>query len=161
MTNPSLFNSRHLGRDAGPRCPLSTVEIHAGAGSIWEEINKFEAWETWNPLYVESKGSLVEGNTLQFAVQLPGMSPQGGKALVTTVLPEEFVRYEIKGLGGLIHGTRFIEIQPLAANHCLVANGEIMGGALGPVLFRFLGERVRQGLEAMNLALKSRLESNG
>ena len=159
MTTPTPFISRHLIEDTERNCPLSAVEINADAETIWAELEQFDQWEGWNPLYVESSGVLSEGNTLQFAVQLPDMSPQRGSAEVVKVQPREFIRYEIRSMGGLIRGVRFIEIQQLAPNCCLLANGEIMGGLLGPVLCKFMGERVRQGLESMNLALKARLEN--
>jgi len=159
VTNSPSFQSQHLAEDLGRSCVLSAVEVSADAEKIWAEIDQFDQWDTWNPLYVESTGTLGEGNTLQFSVAIPGMSPQQGKAVVAELQPGEFVRYEIKTMGGLVKGTRFIEVQQLSPGRCLVANGEIMGGALGPILCRFMGERVRQGLENMNVALKARLEN--
>ena len=152
--------SGHLEGTPGPCCAWHSTEISADTDEIWATLENFEDWENWNPLYVESNGVLSEGQYIEFAVALPGMKPQRGKAQVVKVRPPEFIQYEIKSLGGLVRGTRFIEIKQLAPARCLVVNGEIMSGLLGAVLYRFMGERVAQGLEAMNTALKARLEND-
>ena len=61
-------------------------------------------------------------------------------------------------MGGLVKTTRYIEIEPLAEASCIVSNGEIFGGLLGPSAGRPVARSVYRGFQAMNEALKDRAE---
>ena len=54
---------------------------------------------------------------------------------------------------------RYIDLTPLGPDRCEVANGEIMSGLFGNVLAGVVGEKVRRGLQAMNEALKAKVEA--
>lgn len=133
------------------------IAIDAPVGKVWEVLERFGEWPAWNPLYVEARGEFAEGNVLEYSVALPGMKPQRGRATVLALRPAEYVRYQTVSLGGLVRATRFIELRPDGPDRCVLVNGETMGGLLGPLLFRAMGERVRQGLQGMNEALRARL----
>ena len=62
-------------------------------------------------------------------------------------------------LGGLVKTTRFFEIEALAAESCIVNNGELIAGLLGPTLGRRLGRTIYRAFSDMNDALKARAES--
>lgn len=141
-------------------CPEDKIEISAPVEKVWSVLSDFNRWQEWNPLYVESKGNLAVGEILHFSVALPGMKPHRGNATVVALEPNKSIQYQIVSGGGLIKGTRYIEIVEVEPGLCTVANGEVMGGLLAPVLFKFLGERIRQGLEGMNVALKSIVENS-
>lgn len=136
------------------------MDICAPIETIWALIEDFDAWESWNPLYVESDGSFVVGGMLDFAVALPGMKPQKGRATVITVQSRELLEYRMTSLGGLARATRFIEIRQSGPGLYSVTNGEIMGGLLGPVFFALFGKRVRQGLQGMNEVLRQLAEQH-
>lgn len=140
-------------------CPAHTIEIRASIEAIWTPINHFDAWGSWNPLYVESSGSFAVGGILHFTVALPGMKPQTGTATVVTVRPRELLEYQMLSLGGLLRAIRFIEIQRSGPDQYKLTNGEIMGGLLAPVFFRIFGKRIQLGLKGMNEALKELAEA--
>lgn len=152
QTEPQDRDDTSLGTG---RCrPQHLIEIRAPVERVWELLMDFNSWSRWNPLYVESEGTFAVGEMVQFAVQLPGMKPGKGTARVAEVRPKELLRYELSSMGGLVRATRFIELRQPEPGLCTVRNGEIMGGLLGPLLFLAFGERVRQGLQGMNEALK-------
>jgi hypothetical protein len=62
-------------------------------------------------------------------------------------------------MGGAIKTIRYIEIEALAEASCIVDNGEIFGGFMGPSLARRIGRNVQRGFRAMNEALKARAEA--
>ena len=86
------------------------------------------------------------------------MKPRKTTATVLEWVPNEQLHYQTVGAAGLIRGTRYVEIEQLAEESCIVSNGEIMGGLLGPTLARSVGHAVFRGLRAMNEALKERAE---
>jgi hypothetical protein len=135
------------------------IVIAASPQAIWDKLADLNAWKQWNPLYVEAEGNLHVGARLDLAVALAGMKPRKAKAVVQKVEPGRFVQYEIVNLGGLVRATRYIALLPVGTTQIEVVNGEIMGGPLGQLLARAVGEKVRTGLAGMNRALKTLVES--
>jgi len=126
---------------------------------IWEILHDVDGWSRWNPLYLEASGRIRIGESLNLVVALPGMKPQPVRATVLEWVPNEQLHYRTVGMGGLVKGTRYVEIEQLAAESCIISNGEIMGGLLGPRLAGSLGGRVYKGMRLMNEALKETAEA--
>lgn len=135
------------------------IGIQAPPEVIWELIRDVDGWSRWNPLYAKSSGALHIGEVLDLEVVLPGMKPQAAKATVLEWVPNEQLHYQTKGLGGLIRGTRYVEIEQLAEESCIVSNGEIMGGFLGQRLAPSLGPKIYRAIRGMNEALKEKAEA--
>jgi len=135
------------------------IGVQAPAEVIWDIVYDIDSWRDWNPLHPEARGTIRIGQALEIAVALPGMKPQQARATVLEWVPNEQLHFETVGLGGLVHSTRYVEIEELAPGSCIVANGEIMGGFVGQRLARSLGGKVFKGLRAMNEALKARAEA--
>ena len=134
------------------------IEIAASAGAVWAVIADLEHWSTWNPLYTSASGVPVVGSRLEMTVVLEGMKPQQASATVVTAQPGALFEYAIIKMGGLLKSFRYVEIEVLDAERCRVANFEIMSGLVGNLLLRLAGEKVRKGLQAMNEALKHKVE---
>src|SRR5690606_24999804 len=62
-------------------------------------------------------------------------------------------------LGGLVKSTRYIEIDRVSETGCIVSNGELFKGLLGPTAARRMGRAIWKGFEAMGEALKDRAEA--
>lgn len=135
------------------------IGVQAPPETIWELIYDVDGWSRWNPLYAEAKGAIHIGEKLDLTVVLPGMKPQSARATVLEWVPNEQLHYQTSSLGGLIKGTRYVEIEQLAPESCIVANGEIMGGLFGPQLARSIGGKVFKALRGMNEALKEQAEA--
>jgi hypothetical protein len=135
-----------------------TVDIAAPAEAAWRTIVDIARWGEWNPLYMRAQGAFTVGSTLGMTIALEGMKPQHARATVLRVEEGRLIEYEIVNLGGLVRAFRYIEIEETGENACRITNGEIMSGLLGRLLARVVGEKVRKGLQAMNEALKARLE---
>ncbi len=153
-----MGESNSPARPKGP-CAEHCIEIDAPAEAVWEVIKDFDGWARWNPLYIETNGSLQPGQSIQFTVSVPGMKPQKGGATVYSVTPPWLLEYGLVNLGGLLRAFRFVDIHQTGPDRCTVSNGEIMSGPIGQMLGRVLGERVRQGLQGMNEALKKLVEA--
>lgn len=146
---------------AGPRGVRieHCIGIQTPAEVIWELLYAIDGWSRWNPLYVRASGLIYVGETINMAVALPGMKPQNARATVLESVPNEQLRYQTAGFGGLLRGTRYVEIEQSGSESCIVSNGEIMGGLLGQIVARGLGRRVHKGLQLMNEALKEVAEA--
>ena len=62
-------------------------------------------------------------------------------------------------LGGLVKTIRFFEIEALAEASCIVSNGEIIGGLMGPGSASGWARTIYRAFVEMNEALKARAES--
>ena len=155
-------NSQAAAALQGRHVALDVVEIAAPRDRVEGALFDFSAWGAWNPLYPEARGTMAPGETLHFAVQLEGMKPNRGTARVLEAdRAAGLIRYEIAGMGGLVRATRIIRIESPAPGTTRVTNAEVMGGLIGRLLYRAMGEKVRRGLAAMNAALKQKLEAAG
>ncbi|PEQ12041.1 hypothetical protein B2G71_14030 [Novosphingobium sp. PC22D] len=122
---------------------------------VWDFIADFEGWGTWNPLYIETSGPAEVGRTLRFTVVVPGLRPRKARAQVYTVVRDELLEYGLTALAGMLKAFRYVSVEEISPTRCRVDNGEIMAGPVGRLVARSMGHKVRNGLEAMNLALKS------
>ena len=135
------------------------VGIQAPAEVIWEIIFDLASWHEWNPTYPRAEGEIRIGNVLTFDLALPGQAKQEIKAKVLEWVPNEQLHWRLKMLGGLVSNTRYVEIEQLAEESCIVSNGELFGGFLGPKIAQRMGRKVWRGFEAMSLALKAEAET--
>lgn len=135
------------------------IGVQAPADVIWEIVYDLPRWSEWNPTYPSAEGNVRIGETLNVTLALPGQPQQALKPRVLEWVPNEQLHWRLTMLHGLISTTRYIEITQLAEANCIVDNGELFGGLMGPSLGRRMGRAVRRGFEAMNEALKERAEA--
>lgn len=135
------------------------VGIQAPSDTIWDLVYDLSTWKDWNPLYVEASGDVRIGSTLTLKMALPGDEPTVIRPTVLEWVPREQLHWRLKLMGGLVSNTRYIEIEQIESASCIVSNGEIFGGFLGPNVAKRLGRKVWRGFEAMDLALKEAAEA--
>ncbi|RAK67913.1 SRPBCC domain-containing protein [Phenylobacterium kunshanense] len=135
------------------------IGVQAPAELIWEIVHDLHLWEEWNPTYTRAAGVIRIGEPLSLDLALPGQPVQEIRPRVLEWVPNEQLHWQLKLMGGMIRTVRYIEITPLSDAGCIVDNGEIFGGLMGPSLGKRMGRSVRQGFQAMNEALKARAEA--
>ncbi|MFN3521823.1 MAG: SRPBCC family protein [Phenylobacterium sp.] len=135
------------------------VGIQAPSDVIWDVLYDLEGWSKWNPLYPQASGQIRIGSTLTMSLALPDEEPRVIHPVVLEWVPREQLHWRLKMLGGLVSNTRYIEIEQLADESCIVSNGELFGGFLGPRVAQRMGRKVWRGFEAMSLALKQEAET--
>lgn len=134
------------------------VGVQAPAEVIWEILADLSNWEHWNPLYTKASGVIRIGSVLEVTLVLPGQDPQQIRPTVMEWVPNEQLHWKLGMLGGLVRTIRYFEIETLADASCIVTNGEIIGGLLGPTLGKRLARSVYRAFVGMNDALKVRAE---
>ena len=107
---------------------------------------------------MKASGEVRIGETLTLTLALPGQPHQEIRPRVLDWVPNEQLHWQLSMMGGMIKTLRYIEINPLNETGCIVDNGEIFGGLMGPSLAKRIGPGVRRGFRAMNEALKARAE---
>ena len=119
-----------------------------------------DTYQTWNPFFVEGAGTVEAGESLRLR-----MSPSGGKAVefkptVTEVEQATMLEWlGHVGFPGLSDGRHRFALSPIRSGTTLV-HSEESTGILAPMLMKMLEEKTRGGFEAMNAALKERVEAN-
>ena len=135
------------------------IGIQAPAEVIWGLIYDLKSWEVWNPIYTKAAGDIRIGSTLEMTLELPGQAAQQIKPVVLEWVPNEQLHWRLTMMGGLIKTLRYIEIEALGPANCVVDNGELFSGFMGPSLGKRVGRTVQRGFRAMNEALKARAEA--
>ncbi len=134
------------------------VGVQAPAEVIWEVISDLGSWHEWNALYPKAAGQIRIGGTLELTLALPGQAPQELRPTVLEWVPNEQLHWKLSLMGGLVRTIRYLEIEALAEASCIVTNGEIFGGFLGPSVGKRMGRSVYRAFSDMDDALKARAE---
>jgi hypothetical protein len=135
------------------------VGVQAPAEVIWDVIADLKSWHEWNALYPKAAGEIRIGSQLDITLALPGQKPQEIKPTVLEWVPNDQLHWRLSLAGGMVKTIRYFEIEVLAAESCIVSNGEIIGGMLGPMMARRMTGTIYRAFRDMNEALKARVEA--
>ena len=161
---PQTMSLKTEGKPPPPKPPGGVrvehrIGVQAPPEVIWEIVHDLSRWPEWNPTYPRAQGQVRIGETLDLILALPGQPPQELKPRVLDWVPNEQLHWRLSMMGGMIRTLRYIEIEPLSETGCVVDNGELFSGLMGPSLGKRMGRTVRRGFQAMNAALKERAEA--
>jgi hypothetical protein len=141
---------------------VTTISISASPERVWAVLLDFARYPEWNPFLRSIEGPSPEGSSLKVAIH-----PPGGKAMTfrPIVLRHSVGReFRWKGkflLPGLFDGEHYFNIAPAAGGSTQLTHGEHFSGLLVPLFRGALDRGTKAGFEAMNLALKQRVEERG
>jgi hypothetical protein len=174
---PMQLKAGLFGRGATPKAPKATptgapppkppggfriehrIGIQAPPDVIWHVIADLPRWEDWNPTYPKAAGEIRIGGKLDLTLALPSQAQQQIQPVVLDWIPNEQLHWRLTMLRGMVRTIRFIEIETLAEASCIVSNGEIFGGLMGPSIGKRMGRFIQRGFIEMNEALKARAEA--
>lgn len=138
----------------------TSVDIAATAEQVWAVVADFDAYSEWNPFVRRIEGWPERGQRL--AVEI---APPDGKVMnfrprvLEAVRPERLSWRGRLVLPGLFDGEHHFFIEQLDSGGVRFHHGERFSGLLVPFMKASLESGVRPGFEAMNRALKERVES--
>ena len=136
------------------------IEIDAPPEAVWATLTNTDKFGEWNPFIHEMKGELAVGNTLSVTLGAPGKARMSFKPQVLRADENRELRWRGKLLvGGLFDGEHAFELQPTDKGTRFVHH-ERFSGLLVPLLKGMLERDTRPGFEAMNAALKQRVEAS-
>ena len=152
---------RGVGRASGavPRSLVTEIEIEATPERVWDVLTDLSEYHEWNPFMLAGSGQVEIGSRLEVRIAPPGGSEMTFRPVVTEATrPMAFEWLGILGVRGLFDGRHRFELQPVVAGTRLVHSEEFTG-VLAPVVTKLLHEKTKLGFEAMNAAMKSRVEA--
>lgn len=136
------------------------LKINAPASIVWDILADVDRWKEWSVLYPEASGNLVTGETINITIFVPGTKKVPATAVVEEATPGKMVMFKsiTKLPEKLINGMRYFIIDAIDDTHCIVTDGEVVGGLLGIISARCIPKGVFKGLQLMNEGLKVQAE---
>ena len=137
------------------------IEIAAPVETVWETLTDLATYPDWNPFIVSAEGRPEVGERLTNRMQPPGGKARTFTPTVTVVEP--LVTLEWLGrLGppGIFDGRHRFDLAPTESGGTLVTQSEQFDGILVRPMRRSLDTQTVAGFDAMNAALKSRVEAS-
>ena len=165
IKTPTMFNAATgftFGKGqagAGPPKIEHRIGVQAPAEVIWEILADLSGWADWNPLYPKAEGALRIGQALNLTLALPGEPHQIIHPVIVDWVPNDQIHWQLSLQYGLVKTIRYIEIEILGPTSCILSNGEIFQGFLGPTVAQSKRRAIRQGFTAMGEALAARAEA--
>lgn len=148
-------------RNAGgvpPKRLVTEIEIEASPDSVWEVLTDLSEYQNWNPFVVAGSGEVAVGCQLEVRMRQPGGNETTFKPIVTEATsPRSFEWLGRLGAPGLFAGRHRFDLVPTETGTLLVHSEEFTG-VLVPMLAKSLDQKTRAGFEAMNAAMKERVE---
>jgi len=140
-------------------CLETSVDINATAARVWSVLMDFPAYERWNPFVRSIEGSPKVGRVLNVFIQPPGSSGMRFRPTVLAAEPSCEFRWKGKVLiPGLFDGEHYFTLEPRSQGGITFRQGEVFTGLLVALFRRSLDGPTKQGLVAMNEALKREAE---
>ena len=136
----------------------NTIEIDAPPEQVWSVLTDLAAFPRWNPFILEATGELRLGGRLSVRIKPPGGRAIRFRPTVTAFEPGRELRWLGRlGVRGIFDGEHAHHLEPTSGGATRYTQSERFSG----VLSWFSGgtlEKTFAGFEAMNAALKDRVE---
>lgn len=149
------------GRFAGPSL-YTEIEIDAPASTVWAEFSDTANYPGWNPFVKRLSGDLEPGNRLEVTIQAEGNSPMNFTPEVLVAEKNHELRWVGRlGFKGIFDGEHYFILEETEEGTTLFRHGENFTGVLAHVVLPLIRKDTQTGFEAMNEALKTRVENQG
>lgn len=133
----------------------TTIDIQASPAQVWEVLINTQEYPAWNPFITSIEGELAIGNRIKATIGKMNFTP--------TILAYEQNK-KLEWLGHLLLPKLFFDGKhsfTLTANPdgtTTLIHSEVFTGLLVPLFKKQLMTETKAGFEAMNQALKARVE---
>ena len=143
----------------------TTADIHSAPEQVWQVLADLAGYQTWNPYITHAAGGLAVGGTLTLRLEPPGGTPLTVQPVVLeSDAPRELRWLWTKGFSGVCDSEECFIIVPKGENrthviHRLTCTGLALSlPGVGASTAARLDTNFREGMEAMNRALKARVQ---
>ena len=138
---------------------ITQIDIAASPDKVWQVLLDFEAYPQWNPFLVSVKGEARVGTYLDNTIRNGQRKDMRFQPEVLRVEAGREFRWKGKlFVKGLFDGEHYFKLEPVGQRHTRLIHGEQFTGVLSGLLMKMIGEDTKAGFEAMNQALKQRVE---
>jgi len=165
ITRPGVISTTILIFCGGPGDRMfheirTEIEISAVPSRVWEVLTDFSHYPDWNPFILELKGSVRQGATITYRFEFPRGIRIWTAAEILRFEQERELRWAAHFLTPRVfNGEHYFVIAPRSGGGVIFRHGEIFSGLLLPVvrpILRKYGPRIYQ---ALNSALKQRVQA--
>jgi hypothetical protein len=137
----------------------ATTVINAPLTAVWRVLGDGQQYVDWNPFITVVTGDLAPGSRPTLRITPPGKRGSTFRPRVVHASAEEGLRWLGRLiLPGLCDADHEFRLTPSADGRTQLVQRETFRGVLVPLLAGML-EPTRQGFEAMNAALRQRVEA--
>jgi hypothetical protein len=138
----------------------TTIKINAPSNKVWAVLTDFSQYSEWNPFIRSIRGNAQQGEALEILIQPPGGTSMTFQPIILVLQPGAELRWRGRlMLPGIFDGEHQFQLESIGEGRTRLIHREVFSGLLVPLLWRKLDIQTRQGFEAMNHALKKRVES--
>ena len=139
------------------------VGVPASSKAIWDVLSDLPRWKEWNTLYPEIHGLLRIQQKLVIGESFPGQPDRVIRPTVMDWVPNEQILWTISEHMGLVRRIRYIEIETLGEGdtNCILSNGEVYQGLLGPRVGKSRRRWLKKGFEQLNADIVARVKAVG
>ncbi len=136
------------------------VIINARIQDVWSVLIDTEKYANWNPLIVHSEGTIKIGKKIKNTLK------SGKKTMVFKPTIKQFEPNScFAWLGhlwfpGIFDGYHSFRLEKTSDNSTKLIHEERFTGLLAGIILKSIKEDTIKGFQAMNLALKKKVESN-
>jgi hypothetical protein len=139
----------------------TAITIDASTKQVWQILMDHEKYGEWNPFIKQISGDASLGKSLSVTIQPDGKDPM--KFTPAVLRNEQEVEFRWLGhlfVKGLFDGEHYFRLEDMGSNKTRLIHGEHFSGLMAGALLKMIGDNTRKGFDAMNLALKERVENN-
>jgi hypothetical protein len=140
----------------------TTIAIEAPPERVWSVLLAFERYPEWNPFVRSIEGQASEGSAINVIVQSHTRKPMAFRPVILRNNANRELRWKGKLVfPGIFDGEHYFFLAPTGVGSTEFTHGERFTGLLVPLLRGGLERDTQAGFEAMNRALKERVEQGG
>lgn len=159
MAAATLVVAYGVGLVTGPSINTE-IEISASAKNVWEELTNSADYSEWNPFVKHLSGDIEVGKRLNVTIQSEGRSPMDFTPEVLVADESRELRWVGRlGFKGVFDGEHYFMLEETKRGTTILHHGEKFTGILAYPLLALIREDTLKGFEAMNQALKTRVET--
>jgi hypothetical protein len=136
------------------------IEISAPPSRVWEVLTDFSHFPDWNPFILELKGSVCQDATIRYRFEFPPGIRIWTTAEVLRFEQDRELRWAAHFLTPrMFNGEHYFVIEPMSGTKVTFYHGEIFSGLLLPVVRPILQKHAQRTYQALNTALRQRVEA--
>jgi hypothetical protein len=136
----------------------ASIDIDAPAGAVWAALVDLGAYPDWNPFIVHADGTVAVGGRLSLLMQPVGGRRTTVRPTVLEVETDRRLRWRgTLGVAAVFDADHSITLEEREGGVRLT-QAEVFRGVLVPFLARSLRTHTLPAFDAMNAALKERVE---
>ena len=140
----------------------ATTVINAPVSAVWKTLTHLDDYQAWSTMLHYEGGKLVEGETLELRLTLPGGTNYRFSPEVKVLEPNKrFVWKAVTRIEGIFDGEHSFELIPFGDQQTRLINREVYTGILSPIVKRLpMMKGAAAGFAAMNAEIKAHAEKN-